>query len=182
MKAGQFIAYMGDSGNAEGTQPHLHFEIHRPDDTPINPYTSLRLAQGLPADGLCSLPSNPTPDPSNKGGHAATGRWAAGQRDAASAPRKLSPPATGRARPATRRRDRGDRDGQGLLARRRRTVASDAFGDAESYGATGRHNFHAPIITWRPTPSGKGYWLVGPTAASSPSATRSSTARPAASA
>src|SRR4051794_10824885 len=25
VKAGQFIAFMGDSGDAEGTQPHLHF-------------------------------------------------------------------------------------------------------------------------------------------------------------
>jgi hypothetical protein len=43
---GQFIGYMGDSGNAENVGPHLHFEIHAPDDTAINPYYSLLAAQG----------------------------------------------------------------------------------------------------------------------------------------
>lgn len=38
---GQHIAWMGDSGDAENAGPHLHFEIRRPDDTPINPYQSL---------------------------------------------------------------------------------------------------------------------------------------------
>jgi hypothetical protein len=42
--AGEWIAYMGDSGDAESTAPHLHFEIHRPDGTPINPYNSLQAA------------------------------------------------------------------------------------------------------------------------------------------
>lgn len=37
VKRGQFIAYMGDSGEAETTDPHLHFELHRPDDTFIDP-------------------------------------------------------------------------------------------------------------------------------------------------
>jgi len=43
--AGQLVAWMGDSGNAEYVGNHLHFEIRQPDDTPINPYPSLRAAE-----------------------------------------------------------------------------------------------------------------------------------------
>jgi hypothetical protein len=45
VKAGQFIGWMGDSGNSEGSVPHAHVEIHRPDGEAINPFWSLRLAQ-----------------------------------------------------------------------------------------------------------------------------------------
>jgi murein DD-endopeptidase MepM/ murein hydrolase activator NlpD len=45
VKAGQFIGWMGDSGNSEGSVPHAHVEIHRPDGEAINPYWSLRYAQ-----------------------------------------------------------------------------------------------------------------------------------------
>jgi hypothetical protein len=45
VRAGQVIGYMGDSGNAEGSVPHLHFEIRMPDRTPVNPYHSLIAAQ-----------------------------------------------------------------------------------------------------------------------------------------
>ncbi|MFH1235866.1 MAG: VCBS repeat domain-containing M23 family metallopeptidase [Parcubacteria group bacterium] len=42
--AGQLVGWMGDSGNAEGGISHLHFEIHRPDGTVINPFDSLNAA------------------------------------------------------------------------------------------------------------------------------------------
>lgn len=41
---GQLIGWVGDSGNAEDTAPHLHFEIRTPDDTPLDPYQSLQAA------------------------------------------------------------------------------------------------------------------------------------------
>ncbi|MEO7837284.1 MAG: M23 family metallopeptidase, partial [Acidimicrobiales bacterium] len=49
VKSGQHVGFLGDSGNAEQTAPHLHFELRRPDGTAVNPWTSLRLAQGVPA-------------------------------------------------------------------------------------------------------------------------------------
>lgn len=51
---GQLIGWMGDSGNAENVTDHLHFEIHRPDGTPINPYPSLVAAQngGVPSSNV----------------------------------------------------------------------------------------------------------------------------------
>lgn len=53
VRAGQLIAYMGDSGNSEYSVPHLHFEIAQPDGTRINPFPSLRAAQDA---ALCSVP------------------------------------------------------------------------------------------------------------------------------
>lgn len=51
VERGQWIGYMGDSGNAESTAPHLHFSIRDPavedpygSDT-VNPYASLRDAE-----------------------------------------------------------------------------------------------------------------------------------------
>ncbi len=50
---GQLIGWMGDSGNAESTGAHLHFEIHDPSGAPYSPYASLKAAPRIttPVDG-----------------------------------------------------------------------------------------------------------------------------------
>ena len=48
VRAGQKIAYVGDSGNAESTAPHLHFELHSSTGQEIiNAAPSLQAAQRL---------------------------------------------------------------------------------------------------------------------------------------
>lgn len=43
--AGEVIGWVGDSGNAEATTPHLHFELRRPDGRPVDPFPSLVAAK-----------------------------------------------------------------------------------------------------------------------------------------
>jgi hypothetical protein len=158
VKRGQFIAYMGDSGEAETTAPHLHFELHRPNDSYINPYTSLRLAQGAGANGLCRYPSNPARTPLASSGR---GFWTLGSGGKVLAFGEVQwygqpPPAT-----------LGDpyvalaptRTGKGywVVAAHGRVRA---FGDAGFHGDMAGRHLNAPVIGIAATGTGGGYWLL----------------------
>ncbi len=45
--AGDVLDYIGDSGNAEETPSHLHFELHDPDGAAVNPEPHLRAAESV---------------------------------------------------------------------------------------------------------------------------------------
>jgi len=158
VKRGQFIAYMGDSGEAETTDPHLHFELHRPDDTFIDPYTSLRLAQGAGANGLCSYPTNPTPHPTAAAGAGfwtleATGKVVGFGNVATFG----SPPAASAGNPYVALTSTPTGDGYWTVDARGDV---QAFGDAHDYGGADSIALNQPILGIAPTVDGKGYWLL----------------------
>ena len=158
VKAGQHIAYMGDSGNAEYSVPHLHFEQHRPSGVAINAWASLRLAQGLAVNSTwCSAGSNPFPseDPASAKGLLAVDKFGTVRALGAAthlgdtSKLKLWGPMLGV------RRSKSS-NGYYLIAR---DGGVFTYGDAKFYGSTGGMKLNAPIAGITPTPTGKGYWL-----------------------
>jgi hypothetical protein len=160
VKAGQPIAYMGDSGNAEGTGPHLHFEIHPPDGSVVNSYWSLMLAQGRRVNDRCGFDENP-------GGFGAASAKTAGSYLTATtdggvygyggapffgamAGKRLNAPVISLVPTA---------DDGGYYQ-----LSADggifSFGDARFFGSTGGKKLNQPVVGMAATPSGNGYWLV----------------------
>ncbi|OFW66923.1 MAG: hypothetical protein A2Z12_01135 [Actinobacteria bacterium RBG_16_68_21] len=48
VEAGDLIGWVGDSGNAEDTIPHLHMELFDPDGVAVDPFAALRATEGKP--------------------------------------------------------------------------------------------------------------------------------------
>ena len=149
--AGQHVAWMGDSGNAEGTAPHLHFEIRTPSGAAIDPWESLRTARGIPAGTTCNRNTNPPRLPELRGER---GWWSvAGDGDVVPSG---DAPALGRARAGA--------VAVAPAAAGYRTASDDgavsAFG-APHLGDVAGKRLSAPIVDIATHPKRDGYWLLG---------------------
>ena len=162
VEPGQTVAYLGDSGNAEGTPPHLHFEIHRPDGSVVNPWASLRLSQGLRAHDRCRYDSNPPAHPS---AGSAGGYWVLGADGGifsfGDAEFFGSVPGLGLPSRVTTIRMEPVESQQGYWV-----LGADggifSFGDAEFFGSVpGLGLRGVTAVDLRATASGKGYWVLG---------------------
>ena len=162
VRAGDFVAYMGDSGNAEATAPHLHFELRAPDGSAVNPWTSLRLSKGLPAGTRCAYNVNPKRSPSARSGG---GYYVLGSDGGiftfGGATFFGSVPGLNLSSRVTALRLTSTKSGSGY-----RILGQDGgiftFGDAEFYGSVpGLGLRSVKAIDLRPTATDNGYWVLG---------------------
>lgn len=61
VERGQLLAYVGDSGNAENTPSHVHFEMRDAEGALVNPMASLDAAERLDAPVGDAIDSSPIP-------------------------------------------------------------------------------------------------------------------------
>ena len=163
VKAGQPVAFMGDSGNAEASSPQLHFELVRPDGMTINPWTSLRLARGLPAGTRCSFGSNPKATPNKAAG---AGYYVLGSDGGiftfGGAPFVGSVPGLNLGATVTALRLAATKTGLGY-----HILGADGgiftFGDATFEGSVPGLNLGVKVtaLDLQRTASGSGYWVLG---------------------
>ncbi|MCP5026941.1 MAG: M23 family metallopeptidase [Actinomycetia bacterium] len=157
--AGQVVAYLGDSGNAESSGSHLHFELQNPDGIWINPYPSVEAARlgGGPCGPLVGPEPTPHPDSAN-------GYWLL---DDAGHIHGVGTDSYGDLHDV---RARGDEAGDPVAVQS--TVAGAgywildadgrvfAFGDAGFYGDMSAHDLNGPVLGLETHGRGTGYWLV----------------------
>ena len=152
VRAGQHVGWLGDSGNAEETRPHLHFEIHAPGGTAVNPWHSLVAARGIPVGSFCDVDRNP---PRRSDRSTAVGWWQAGRDGGVFSFGGVS---FAGATPAPT---------VGLAARGR-----SGYWQATSTGTVAAHGAPhlgdlagvpttAPVVDLTAVPGGEGYWLLG---------------------
>ncbi|MDG2113210.1 MAG: M23 family metallopeptidase, partial [Actinomycetota bacterium] len=155
VEAGERIAYMGDSGNAESTGAHLHFEIRRNDGNWVNPYPPVKAAQDR--QSCTAEVTNPAGLPHED---AARGYWMlddGGHVHGFDAPhlgdlRSLgvtTPPASMSSTPS----------GEGYWIVDKAGHVHN-FGDAAFHGDMRGTHLNGPIRRIEPHPFGDGYWLV----------------------
>ena len=163
---------------AETTDPHLHFELHRPNDTFIDPYTSLRISRkDSRRTGCAAYRRAPR---RNQNAAAGRGFWTLdsdGKVMSFGSVRTYGTAArTGRIE-RVRSRIAPTRIGQRLLGRRHARHVH-AFGDAVFYGQASNLKLKAPVLSHR-RHTERTRLLVAreATAASSPTATRASSVR-----
>ena len=149
---GQHVAWMGDSGNAEETAPHLHFEIRTPGGAPIDPWTSLRLAEGIPEGTMCNRDTNPRPLPDDD---AITGYWQLGADGTIVTLGEA--PFHGAGRPYAAAMSTAPNGGY-------RTATTNGLVTslgAPSLGDLAGMRLAADVVGMASTPNGDGYWLLG---------------------